>query len=136
MELKPRNRYFALDALRFVLAFWVVIGHFRTFPLFGSETHQTGVVRWLARGFDTVVWGPPAVMAFFVISGFCIHYPNRSPGAFPVLMFYGRRYTRILVPVGVALLLMRMLFGAVDVWGASSILWKGTLWSLLCEEIY
>jgi peptidoglycan/LPS O-acetylase OafA/YrhL len=135
------NRFDELDALRFALASWVALGHFRAFPLFGNENHLTGLIRLFARGFETLVWGPPAVMAFFVISGFCIHYPVRSGQSFPILAFYGRRYTRILLPLAAALLLMRLCVGSADLFGPHSVLWNGTfwngtLWSLLCEEIY
>lgn len=131
------KRIYVLDALRCVLALSVAIGHAGVFPLFGSVGQQDAVLDLLARGFRTLVFGPPAVIAFFVISGFCIHYPfaaTRSPC--PVMPFYARRYIRILVPVACTVMLFKLLFPGAAIVGVDSILWHSTLWSVLCEEIY
>src|SRR5260370_747785 len=69
------SHYRILDALRFVLAFWVAIGHYGMFPLFAGADATSGYMRLLTRGWNTVVFGIPAVIVFFVISGFCIHLP-------------------------------------------------------------
>ncbi len=132
---RPRAHYAALDALRFALALWVAVGHLGPFPFFG-EKHLEGFERLFVRGVNSLTWGPPAVMGFFVISGFCIHYPSMSGRKLPVLAFYGRRYVRILIPVAASILLMRLISGGVKLWGRDSVLWDSPLWSLLCEEIY
>lgn len=74
--------------------------------------------------------GHPAVVAFFVISGFCIHAPyvNR---ALPVSGFWLARFVRIVIPVAIAwpiasALRMR-LFNPVDGY---------ILWSVVCELWY
>lgn len=67
-----------LNALRFVLAFWVAVGHFEMLPLFGDPNTGTGLWHLFKRGWSTVVFGTPAVIVFFVISGFCIHLPFPS----------------------------------------------------------
>jgi len=127
--------YPVLDALRFVLAFWVAAGHFQMIPIFGDPNTGTGLWHLFKRGWDTVVFGTPAVIVFFVISGFCIHLPFRGSGRIDVARYYLRRYTRILIPVAAAVVVYRS-FGKITYWGEHSILWESPLWSLACEEIY
>jgi peptidoglycan/LPS O-acetylase OafA/YrhL len=132
-----KNRYDIIDALRFILASWVAIGHLGHFPLFGKQlAHASGAIHSIDRFVHTLIWGLPAVMAFFVISGFCIHMPFKQPGDIPILRFYLRRYIRVLAPVMVTVILMTQLFPEMHVLGSESILWKSMLWSLVCEEIY
>jgi len=129
-------RYPVLDALRFVLAFWVAVGHYGMFPLFGGVDVNTPIGRFLTRGWDTVVFGTPAVIVFFVISGFCIHLPFSGSRPLAIGRFYLRRYTRILIPVVAALVVYRLVGQKLVFLGQHSILWESPLWSLLCEEIY
>jgi peptidoglycan/LPS O-acetylase OafA/YrhL len=129
-------RYPILDALRCVFALWVTVDHVGRFPLFAAVDTGTGFGHLLARGWITVIWGIPAVIGFFVISGFCIHLPFRQEGKLPVARYYARRYTRILLPVAVAILLSRAFGIHQPVFGAGSILWNSVLWSLACEELY
>jgi peptidoglycan/LPS O-acetylase OafA/YrhL len=56
------KRYYVIDALRSVLALCVAIGH--VFPLFGPVSQQDAFWDFLANGFRTMVFGPPAVIAF------------------------------------------------------------------------
>jgi peptidoglycan/LPS O-acetylase OafA/YrhL len=139
-EQKTSNqstRYPVLDALRFFLAFWVVMGHFGMFPLFAWVNGNTFLGRTLVHGWNSVVFGTPAVIGFFVISGFCIHLPFKKSGRFEVSRYYARRYTRILVPLLGSLLVLRLVAGVkIQFLGQDSILWHSILWSLLCEEIY
>ena len=128
--------YPVLDALRFVLAFWVAVGHYEMIPLFGDPHTGAGLWYVLKRGWNTVVFGMPAVIVFFVISGFCIHLPFRDSTRIDVPRYYLRRYTRILIPVAGALIIYRLLGGRLILWGERSILWMSPLWSLACEEIY
>lgn len=132
------RRFYILDALRGVLALDVAIGHAGMFPLFGSIHQSNTLLALLARGWDTFVFGPPAVIAFFIISGFCIHYPfSDGDSSYAVWRFYARRYLRILIPVAcvVAILKAKSPVGTT-VFGENSIIWHSTLWSLVCEEIY
>jgi peptidoglycan/LPS O-acetylase OafA/YrhL len=131
------KRFYVIDALRFVLALCVVFGHVGVFPLFGPVGQPNAFWDFWARGFRTVAWGPPAVIAFFVISGFCIHYPfAESKRKSPILQFYARRYIRILVPVICTVTLFKIFFPQKIVFGSDTILWNSTLWSIVCEEIY
>jgi peptidoglycan/LPS O-acetylase OafA/YrhL len=130
------RRFYIIDALRSVLALWVAIGHAGVFPLFGTG-QDSGLFDLMARGLRSVVWGPPAVIVFFVISGFCIHYPfAQRAKRCQILPFYTRRYFRILVPVAFTVTMFKILFPETVVVGSDSIFWHSTLWSVLCEEIF
>jgi len=128
--------YPVLDALRFVLAFWVAVGHYEIIPLFGDPNSGAGLWHIFKRGWNTVVFGTPAVIVFFVISGFCIHLPFRGAAKIDVARYYLRRYTRILIPVAGALVIYRLVGMHLIFWGEHSVLWESPLWSLACEEIY
>jgi peptidoglycan/LPS O-acetylase OafA/YrhL len=130
------RHYAILDALRFVLAFWVVMGHFGLPPIFAGADEGQFIVRSLAHGYSTVPFGPAAVMCFFVISGFCIHLPFRKGKELSVGRFYARRYIRILIPVLVGVLIFRLAGNPRPLFGTDSVWWNSVLWSLLCEEIY
>jgi peptidoglycan/LPS O-acetylase OafA/YrhL len=130
------NHYRILDALRFVLALWVAIGHYAIFPLFAGADVATGYMRLLTRAWNTVVFGTPAVIVFFVISGFCIHLPFIGNEKLSIGRYYLRRYTRILIPVAGALCVYRLFGQRLILWGERSVLWESPLWSLACEEIY
>jgi len=132
------RRFYILDALRAVFALCVVIGHLGVFPLFGPVGQADAFADTLARGLRTLVFGPPAVVAFFVISGFCIHYPYRREANqnVPIARFYARRYLRILVPVAVILAAFKVFLPEVVIIGSKTILWHSTLWSIVVEEIY
>ena len=136
ISFSRQGYYPILDALRFVLAFWVAVGHFQMIPLFGDPNTGTGLWHLFKRGWNTTVFGTPAVLVFFVISGFCIHLPFRGAEKIDVLRYYLRRYTRILIPVAAALIVYRLDGKRMTFWGEHSILWESPLWSLACEEIY
>jgi peptidoglycan/LPS O-acetylase OafA/YrhL len=135
-EAGQGKHFAALDALRFVLAFWVAVGHYEVFPLFAGMDVNTPLGRFLTRGWSTLVFGTPAVIVFFVISGFCIHLPFRGDKKLPIARYYLRRYTRILIPVAGALVVYRVSGLKLTLLGEHSILWESPLWSLLCEEVY
>ena len=126
----PSGRIRGLDAIRFVCAFWVVMSHNSGIGV--PHQHVSGSFLWRAmQGLWNLSFnGAAAVMVFFVISGFAIHYPFRH-GETPVWgEYFWRRYIRIGVPVVVAVLLL---------WFAGPLptnLEKGVLWSLYAEAIY
>lgn len=123
------NNILPISSLRFVLAMWVVAMHFGL-PILKAP--QPDKILWAARAFlNNAFNAPAAVIVFFVISGFCIHFPNRNGlEVSSWKIYYARRYLRILIPMTVAILLslpLQVQFG----------LFTGSvLWSLLCEEIY
>ena len=131
-----RGRIPVLDALRAVFALFVTIGHIGIFPLFAGVDSRTPLGHFLVRGWITVVWGVPAVIGFFVISGFCIHLPFCGESELSVGSYYVRRYARILIPVAAALCVCRFVGIKQPLLSADSILWHSVLWSLACEELY
>ena len=123
------KRILPISTLRFLLALWVFLSHF-PYPILYE--HQHNPFLWAARSLLRNSFnGAAAVITFFIISGFCIHLPNRQKLEVPTwTAYYARRYLRILVPMGVALALaipLKLKFGLYVPF---------ILWSLLCEEIY
>ena len=123
------KRILPISSIRFFLALWVFLGHFH-YPILSERVHTPAL--WAMRSLlQNSFNGPAAVMAFFVISGFCIHFPNRNGlESFSWSAYYTRRYVRILIPMGVAIILaipLRLRLGLYV---------NYILWSLLCEEIY
>lgn len=122
-------RLAGIDSLRFWLALWVYFSHFGFLPLsiwIGSSTPARHV---LAGMTNNIFDGAAAVIGFFVISGLCIHYPYRSK-PLELLPFYTRRYVRILIPLGAALALSRLIDNNLQGF------YQAILWSLVAEEIY
>jgi peptidoglycan/LPS O-acetylase OafA/YrhL len=76
---------------------------------------------FLANAFD----GTSAVIAFFIISGFVIHYPNKN-GIPNLTEFWIRRFLRILIPLSVILVIGSQ-FNHPE---------SAVVWSLYCELIY
>ena len=120
-----------MDAIRFVCAFWVVMNHDMGIGI-ASHHHVTGSFLWRMA---QALWGlsfngGAAVMVFFVISGFAIHYPFRH-GETPAWgEYFLRRYIRIGIPAAVAVMLL---------WHAGALpanMEKDVLWSLYAEAIY
>jgi peptidoglycan/LPS O-acetylase OafA/YrhL len=136
IEPVRRGYYPVLDAMRFILAFWVAVGHYRMIPLFGDPATGSGFWHLVKHAWSTFVFGTPAVIVFFVISGFCIHLPFQGNVKIDVLRYYMRRYTRILIPVAGALIVYHFMGANLTFRGKGSILWNSPLWSLACEEIY
>jgi peptidoglycan/LPS O-acetylase OafA/YrhL len=119
-----------LDSIRFICASWVLFGHLGFFPLTDSFDRATRV-GYVVRGFfGNLFCGPAAVIVFFVISGFCIHYPYRDGRPLALKAYYSRRYVRIFVPMVAAIAL------GVPLRLHLEFLNDSILWSLLAEEIY
>ena len=135
-RLSQLGYYPVLDAMRFILSFWVAVGHYQMVPLFGDPATGSGFWHLFKHAWSTVVFGTPAVIVFFVISGFCIHLPFQGNVKIDVLRYYMRRYTRILIPVAAALIVYHFMGANLTFRGKGSILWNSPLWSLACEEIY
>lgn len=119
-----------LDAIRFVLAAWVVLGHYGVFPIFLERGAPFSLIEFLRVGYENTGNGPAAVIVFFVISGFCIHFPYRHTEVGDLRAFYLRRNIRIVLPAAVAVLTAGWVGVKIAVLGDS------ILWSLVCEEIY
>jgi peptidoglycan/LPS O-acetylase OafA/YrhL len=127
-----RIHFAGLDTIRFLCAFWVVLYHFRVPEaglFFNTATTMGGIA---ATVYDCSFKGQPAVIIFFIISGFCIHYPYSINNALPSLpAYFARRYIRIAGPLLPAIWLATTL---LDV--RLSLFDRTVLWSLLAELIY
>ena len=123
------KRILPISSLRFILALWVFFSHFQYPVLIKPQSHA---ILWAIRALlNNSFNGQAAVIVFFIISGFCIHFPNRKGFQSPSwTAYYLRRYVRILIPMGAAIALavpLRLQFGIFS---------DSILWSLLCEEVY
>ncbi len=125
-----KGRIVGLDSIRFICAFWVLIGHLGMFPLWAAIDRSTPIGLFLNRIYGLTMCAPAAVIVFFVISGFCIHYPFRHGERVRLANFYLRRYLRIGLPLAVALLIASYFHVQYSLFEES------ILWSLICEEIY
>lgn len=115
-----------LDSIRFWCALWVYFSHFGFIPLpdDGSLPH---VVIGLSHH---VFCGVAGVIVFFLVSGFCIHIPFVRESSLALGPFYARRFLRILPPLGVVLIAVRLC-------GADMVtFYEAIIWSLIAESIY
>lgn len=125
------ERIRGIDSIRAICALWVLFSHFAGPPILAG-IDKTSRIGWLLNGIYNNFWnGPAAVIVFFVISGFCIHYPQSDSGKLKSLFgFYLRRFLRILIPMACAIALSFL-------WGVRlNLLNDSILWSLVCEIIY
>ncbi len=101
------NRARGIDAIRFVCALWVVIWHYDV-PV--PSGHSGGSL--LARLFDMFLHssfnGTSAVVVFFVISRFAIHYPFRHGEKPEWAECFGRHYVRIGIPMLTVIALLHL----------------------------
>ena len=95
---EPEHRIAGLDSIRFVCAMLVVFDHMGTLNFTRPHgLHGIGKLLWTLQ--DHVMNGPAAVIVFFLISGFCIHFPCRGRGRQIHLPSYlSRRLLRISLP--------------------------------------
>ena len=126
MKINQANKWFyGVDSIRFVLAFIVLLSHSDLVYATVLKHSTNALLRfsgyYLANAFD----GTSAVIAFFIISGFVIHYPNKD-GIPNLAEFWIRRFVRILVPLFV-ILIAGNFFGHPE---------KTVTWSLFCELVY
>ena len=128
-----KKRIAGIDSIRAVCALWVLFGHF------GGPPVLVGIDKsiWLGRSINAVYnnfWnGPAAVIVFFIISGFCIHYSQAKAGKlYSIPSFYARRLVRILIPMIVAIATSVYFFGLNELPDLNN----SVLWSLVCEVIY
>jgi peptidoglycan/LPS O-acetylase OafA/YrhL len=124
------ERVRGLDSIRFVCAVWVLIGHVGPLP-YVMDIDRSTTFGFLVRGvLHNFISGPAAVIVFFVISGFCIHFPYRHATSVELLPYFARRHIRILTPVAATVLLGPLVGVRLPIFQDS------ILWSLVCEEVY
>lgn len=124
-QKSPAKWFYGVDSIRFVLALLVMLSHFDN--VYADSLKHSAYLPvklfgiFLANAFD----GTSAVIAFFIISGFVIHYPCKE-GIDNLLRFWIRRFLRILIPLAVV----------ISVGTAFNHPEKTVTWSLFCEMIY
>jgi len=116
------------NSIRFLCAFWVVMCHFGGPPLMVGVDKSNHLGWLINRIYENLINAPAAVIVFFVVSGFFIHYPQTRSLRIRSLLEYGaRRYIRLGVPL-------------VASWAISAVIWKrglpGLVWSLWAELVY
>jgi peptidoglycan/LPS O-acetylase OafA/YrhL len=125
MTKQQAKWFYGVDSIRFILAFVVMLSHFDNVYAWSLKTSALLPVKifaaFLANAFD----GTSAVIAFFIISGFVIHYPCKN-GITNVWQFWVRRFVRILIPL-LVIILAGSPFDHPE---------KTVTWSLYCELIY
>lgn len=129
-ELRPVQPLPTVDAVRLLSAAWVGFSHLGGPPV-DELARLAGfsiLAGHLSKAVATAFCGPAAVVVFFVISGFCIHYPYAKGQAFHWCGFLVSRLTRILLPMLAAIGIFR-LCAQIDKL-------QLILWSIYCEMIY
>lgn len=112
------ERVKGLDQLRFIMAIIVLIGH-GALPKF-----ENVIIRGILG--NSFV-GIAAVMVFFILSGFVIHYPySTGQKKMKIIEFYFRRQLRIIIPAVICVIIYQYTFNLA----------MGVTWSLICEAIY
>jgi peptidoglycan/LPS O-acetylase OafA/YrhL len=128
--VEKRERIYGIDSIRAFAALSVVLAHILG-PVIPNMLRSLPIN--LGRNADFSIYiftGHPAVIVFFVVSGFCIHYPYVN-GTLSVLPFLAARFTRIMLPSLIAIGFAKL----VKV--SSYNYWDGyILWSIVCELFY
>lgn len=114
-----------IDSIRFFLALIVFLSHIHNpfVDVFKASSHS--ILRLAGLVITPLFSGTSAVIAFFIISGFVIHYPNKGK-PLNVRNFLLRRWMRIGIPlliIGIAAVCLRLYYFI-------------PVWSLYCELIY
>ncbi|GAA4337289.1 acyltransferase [Mucilaginibacter gynuensis] len=102
-----------------------MLAHFPN-PFDAFENSQNLIIKTLVSVSHILFCGPAAVIAFFVISGFVIHFPYRNKDKFDVTGFLIRRIFRI----GIPLLIVGFIASYYNYFNTLPV------WSLYCEMIY
>jgi len=126
-----------LDTVRAFAALSVMFAHILG-PRLADLLQGLGVNQGLANLSKYIFTGHPAVIVFFLVSGFCIHYPyTRRP--LPVVAFTVARWTRIMIPALSALLLIKIMHSSgLYLFSLSGFNFIDgfILWSIVCELWY
>jgi peptidoglycan/LPS O-acetylase OafA/YrhL len=124
------RRIQGIDSIRFICAFIVVLFHFGLVKdtVFGSDPQ--GWALWFKTGLTYIFNGPAAVIVFFVISGFCIHFPFRNRPLGDLRSYFSRRLVRVGLPALIALYIW--IQAGVKVTPDDT----NIFWSVSCEVVY
>ena len=157
-----QDRFVALDSIRGIAAFIVVLGHLL---LLWPEAERLHMPFWIrVSPLRILVNGHASVILFFVLSGYVLSMPYLRGERFKYANFLIRRVTRIYIPFAVAILLAAVLYSCSfparseygsqwfhTEWGGQELTWKmigyhlamtgisnemwldGAMWSLVVE---
>jgi peptidoglycan/LPS O-acetylase OafA/YrhL len=120
-----------LDSMRFICGLSIVIFHYDGLVPVTYLGNDHGLVGMITRGTLTSLFnGPAALIVFFVISGFGIHFASRQDLTVNVPSFWSRRLIRAGGPAVIAFCLW--------VWSGIKLSPEepGPFWSLICEIEY
>jgi len=116
--MNERRTFQFLNVMRFISAVWAALFHMAASPL--NKAIFSPKIDWMRKWLILPFSGLAAVMVFFVISGFCIHFPYATGKPLRLPPFYLQRFTRIGLPLLAA---------------AGIHAWAGTLhWLKTCSE--
>lgn len=126
MNSKTQSNYWfnGLDSLRYILCLVVLFSHIFSHPEFRIPPNYP-TISLLSRGLNLVFNGTAFVIAFFILSGFLIHYTSKSE-TINLKKFYARRFIRLLGPLLIVYLIESRL-EYID---------KSIFWSIICELVY
>lgn len=114
---------------------YVVFAHMGFIPI-PELAGRTDFISMAIRGLRGILFpGQPAVVVFFIISGFCIHYPFRAGQSVPLAAYFLRRYLRIGLPLVACLILAHWVEPDHSAYNLRA-LNDAVLWSLVAEIIY
>ena len=115
-----------LDSLRFILAMIVLLSHLQNpfVPYFKGFNNV--FLNALAIIINHLFCGTGAVIAFFVISGFVIHYPHKNENKINAYKFLIKRWIRIGIPL-LFIIILSTYYGEFK---------QMPIWSIFCELIY
>ncbi len=114
-----------IDSIRFFLALIVFLSHIHNPWVDIFKASSNPLFHFLGFIITPLFSGTSAVIAFFIISGFVIHYPNKNR-PLNTRDFLIRRWMRIGIPL--------LIIGAVAVY--LRLYFFIPVWSLYCELIY
>lgn len=123
---EKKNWVQGIDSIRFFLALIVLLSHYRNPFILLFKNSEYKLAQVLSGAISHLFLGVGAVIAFFIISGFVIHFPNRHKEKINVVNFLLRRWLRIGIPM-VVIGLIAGYFGYFN---------NIPVWSLYCEIIY
>lgn len=124
------QRINGLDSIRFILALFVLLYHVGHSNIYSFIDRTSTIGKFTAAGLDCLLNGPAAVIVFFVISGFCIHYPHIKKRKVNILNFFTRRYIRIMLPILTC-------YTLIYIYGDGNNPFTEIIgWSIFCELIY
>jgi peptidoglycan/LPS O-acetylase OafA/YrhL len=135
---KTSVRAFGIDTIRFIAALFVFFFHGGA-PTLPSLLRSPLIDNITYSAFN----GIGAVVVFFIISGFCIHYPFINAEKLQVIPFYVRRLIRIGAPM-VACMGVLYIADAECSLATTEKFWRrpyffgitSISWSLICEIAY